>query len=234
MLPSLLIVGALDLAHRHRSHSCSCTFRSRCSRHRSACGCSMCNINSRTTTGRMSSELGLARGRLARQLALRSARVAALVHGQYRRASRASSLQPYPLLPACRRCCASIRSFARIGRLSLLESFAACASCCGTRTDAAWCHSTTAHRHGEAGFRGGGGGALCSCPLWVRSCEAGQPGMSASCQNQTSVASAMPIRALALITQEDLAFVVEYSIRRRPGRSRNDGDRPDARQSSGQ
>ena len=57
--------------------------------------------------------LELARSGAARQFALRLAAAAALVHRQYRRPPRTSSVQPHPLLPAAARAARSIRSWRR-------------------------------------------------------------------------------------------------------------------------
>ena len=54
--------------------------------------------------------------------ALRSAAGAALVHRQYRRASRASSQQPHPVSIASAKSCAIIPSLSGIGRLTLWQS----------------------------------------------------------------------------------------------------------------
>ena len=82
-----------------------------------------------------------ARGRPARQLALRPAGLPALVHRQHRRPSRSSSQQPHPLLPAAA-CAARPSRAARCRTPDLCcRASAACASSCGTRRSAASCRS---------------------------------------------------------------------------------------------
>ena len=88
-----------DMVCRRRCRSCWCTCRSCSSRHPSGSGCSTSSTSSRDILGRGP---GLERAcrRVARQLPLRLAGRPALVHGQYRRASRPPPLQPNSLLPA--------------------------------------------------------------------------------------------------------------------------------------
>jgi hypothetical protein len=62
-----------------------------------------------------------ARGGAARQFALRSADRAALVHGQYRRASRPSSVQQDPVLSVAAGA-APASGLAKVGRLTLVQS----------------------------------------------------------------------------------------------------------------
>ena len=83
--------------------SCSCTCRSRCSRARSGCGCSTCSTSSKAPLWDARRRMGPPRGGAARQLALRPAGAAALVHGQYRRAPCSPSGQRHSLLPSAAR-----------------------------------------------------------------------------------------------------------------------------------
>ena len=67
----------------------------------------------------------------------------ALVHRQYRRPSRSSSVQPDPLLPAARSCCATIRTSRASAGSPCCRASGACDWCCGTRTSSVSSPSAT-------------------------------------------------------------------------------------------